>query len=302
MNFRQPVTPAAASKCLMKKQAKKMVLAAVAGMTVGYGAMWPLHSEAQQPACCRAQQATDPEALRLLRAAVETELNAAKNDHSSWMYLDADRTPGKNGVYRVVETPQGTVRRMVEIDGRPVDAQEERKETDRIRTFLHDTDAQAKQRRAGAHDDAQAEQMLRMLPDAFLWTRKGESGDLVTLEFTPNPAFDPPNMEARVMGLMAGEMIIARGDNRIRTLRGKLTDDVKIGYGMLGRLRRGGSFDVERREVAPHRWEITETHVHIDGRALLFKTIGQQEDEIKTEWKPSTASSLTEAAKLLSVD
>jgi predicted metalloprotease with PDZ domain len=31
-------------------------------------------------------------------------------------------------------------------------------------------------------------------------------------------------------------------------------------------------------------WVITETHVHITGHALFFKTIGQQEDEVKTEF------------------
>jgi len=41
---------------------------------------------------------------------------------------------------------------------------------------------------------------------------------------------------------------------------------------------------VERRQVAPGYWEITETHVHISGHALFFKTIGQQEDEVKTEF------------------
>ena len=32
-------------------------------------------------------------------------------------------------------------------------------------------------------------------------------------------------------------------------------------------------------------WQITETHVHIGGHALLFKTIGEQEDEVKTEFR-----------------
>ena len=101
------------------------------------------------------------------------------------------------------------------------------------------------------------------------------------------------------MGTMAGQMIIVRNGNRIRTLRGYLTQEVKIGYGFLGHLNQGGTFDVERREVAPGFWEITETRVHIGGRALLFKTIGQQEDEVKTDWKPSPAHSLREAEDLL---
>ena len=32
-------------------------------------------------------------------------------------------------------------------------------------------------------------------------------------------------------------------------------------------------------------WQITETHVHIQGHALLFKTISEQEDDVKTDFK-----------------
>jgi hypothetical protein len=53
---------------------------------------------------------------------------------------------------------------------------------------------------------------------------------------------------------------------------------------LLGRLHEGGTFRVERREVAPGMWQITETHVHIEGRVLFFKNIGQQQDEVQTEF------------------
>jgi hypothetical protein len=90
-------------------------------------------------------------------------------------------------------------------------------------------------------------------------------------------------------------MTVSRNGNRISTLKGRLASDVKIGFGLLGKLNEGGTFQVERREIVPGRWQITETHVHIGGHALLFKTIGQQEDEVKTEWKPSPAQTLQQA-------
>jgi predicted metalloprotease with PDZ domain len=31
-------------------------------------------------------------------------------------------------------------------------------------------------------------------------------------------------------------------------------------------------------------WQIVETHVHIEGKALFFKTIGEQQDEVQTEF------------------
>jgi hypothetical protein len=106
-------------------------------------------------------------------------------------------------------------------------------------------------------------------------------------------------MHAEVMGQMAGEMVIVKDGHRIKSLRGKLTSDILIGFGILGKLYKGGTFDVERRHLPGDRWQIDQTHVHINGHVLLFKTIGQEEDDIKTDWRPSPAHTLDEAARLL---
>ena len=92
-------------------------------------------------------------------------------------------------------------------------------------------------------------------------------------------------MESRVFAAMAGEIVVDNAQHRIETLRGHLTDDVKFGLGLLGRMRKGGTFEIERRELATGIWQITESHVHIDGKALIFKTIGEQEDEVKSDFR-----------------
>ena len=246
-----------------------------------------------------AAQGSDPGALAELRQAVNVELEASRTDKSIWTYRESNITLEKNAVYTTIETPQGTLRRLIELNGHPLSPQAADTETHRIHNYVSDPAAQAKARKAAQHDDAQATEMTKMLQDAFIWTRGGETEDLLTLNYRPNPDFDPPDMQSRVMGIMAGQMIISKDSHRIRTLRGKLSDDVRIGWGLLGKLDRGGTFDVERRMVGDGRWQITETHVHIGGHALIFHTIGQQEDDVKTEWKPSTAHTLQEAEQQL---
>lgn len=104
------------------------------------------------------------------------------------------------------------------------------------------------------------------------------------------------------MGKMEGTLIIDNKQHRIETMKGRLSEDINIGFGILGRLRKGGTFNVERRQVAPGLWQITQTHVHIDGRALFFKTIGQQEDEVKSEFTQIPAgTTLKQAAEMLGV-
>jgi hypothetical protein len=246
-----------------------------------------------------APQGSDPSALADVRQAVSVELDANRTDKSIWTYRENNITPEKHAIYTTIETPQGTLRRLIELNNHPLSPQAAANETRRIQNYVSDPSEQAKARRASAHDDAQAAEMLKMLPDAFIWTHAGENGDLLTLNFRPNPDFDPPDMQSRVLGIMAGQLIISRESHRIRTLRGKLTDDVRIGWGILGKLDQGGTFDVERRMVGDGRWQITETHVHIGGHALLFHTIGQQEDDVKTDWKPSTAQTLQQAEQQL---
>jgi hypothetical protein len=247
-------------------------------------------------------QRSDPAALQAVHDAVTAELAASKTDRSIWMYTERDDSPEKRALYETIETDNGTLRRMLELNGQRLSGEAQQAEIQRINDYVHDSAAQAKARRAGAHDDAQATEMTKMLPDAFIWTIASETGDSETLRYRPNPDFDPPDMQARVMGKMAGEMVLSRPGNRIKSLRGKLTDDIRIGWGLLGKLNRGGTFDVERRVVGDGRWQITESHVHIGGHALIFKTIGQQEDDVKTDWKPSPAQTLGEAAKVLTAE
>jgi len=247
-------------------------------------------------------QGSQPEAMAALRAAVASEMQASRTDKSNWMYRDEDDTPEHNSTYNAIETPQGTLRRLIQLDGRPLGPGAQLDELTRIRVYIHDSAAQAHARRNSQHDDAQAAELLQMLPDAFLWSISSENAETITLDFKPNPAFNPPDTQSRVLGAMGGQLIIARNGNRIRTLRGRLLKEIVFGLAIFGKLNAGGSFDVERRVVGDGRWQITETHVHIGGRALFFKSIGTQEDEVKTDWRPSTDPTLAAAAHTLGVE
>lgn len=245
-------------------------------------------------------QPQDPHAQQLVRTAVDTEIAADRDDHSRWRYRSAVRRPEGEFLYEVVETDQGSVKKKIRQNGQPLSQQELDKENSRIQSFIHDPSLQAKQRRDSQQDDKRAEEMLRMLPDAFLWTIKSDTPQTTTLSFVPNPSFSPPSMEARVFAAMAGQIVVAKPENRIQSISGKLIHDVTFGWGLFGRMEQGGTFSVERRSLAPKVWQITESHIHIQGHVLLFKTISEQEDEVKTDFRPTPpATSLEQAANLL---
>jgi hypothetical protein len=83
-------------------------------------------------------------------------------------------------------------------------------------------------------------------------------------------------------------------------MKGRLMKDVKFGGGILGHLEQGGTFDVRQEEVAPNHWEITELKVNMKGKALFFKTISVQQNELRDHFeRVSDTLTLSQAADSL---
>jgi hypothetical protein len=226
--------------------------------------------------------ATSQSPKDIVNQAVQTELAASRNDHTRWLYYDVDRKPEETVHQWIAETGSGSIHRVLIEKGRRTTEADQRNAMDR---FIGDPSAQAKQRKAGQHDDKQSEEMLLLLPNAFHWTITGTRGDLTVLHFKPNDQFKPPTWEARVFAAMEGDMLVSKSGHRIVSLKGRLIHDVRFCGGLCGYLNAGGTFDVERRQTGPSIWQIAETHVHIHGHALIFKNISEEEDEVKTQFQ-----------------
>src|ERR1700677_2830015 len=91
------------------------------------------------------------DAKEIIRTAMQAELSADLNDHTRWRYRDAKKD-GADAVSIVVETAQGSVKRMISRNGRLLNEEEAATEEERVQRFIHDPEALAKQRRDGAQD------------------------------------------------------------------------------------------------------------------------------------------------------
>lgn len=246
-------------------------------------------------ACVPRSLAQDPK--QIVQEAVNAELADAKTDNTLWRYLKSE--DGGN-VYKVVETAQGTIQRRVEHNGHPASQATIAADNASIQKFIHDPSLQAKQRHDAAHDEKSAAELLNLMPRAFIWKIVSETPEEVHLSYVPDPNFSPPDMEARVMGGMTGTLVLHKEGHRIKTFKGRLDQDITIGFGILARIKAGSTFDIERKQVDNRHWEIAETHVHVNGHALFFKTISTQEDEVKTKWTSvPQGTTLEEAVHLL---
>ncbi len=236
----------------------------------------------------------------LVQRVINNELHALDTDHSRWMYISRQQEPGKKQVKEVVQTRFGSLPRLVSLNDRPLTAEQRMKDEEHIQRLVTDPTEQEKKLRSQREDTEKAKKMMRMFPAAFLYEYDGEEGSLIRLKFRPNPSFDPPDRETGVFHAMEGNMWIEPKEERLAKLSGHLTEDFTFGWGLLGRLEKGGSFFVEQTEIAPNHWETTTMDVNMHGHAIIFKSINVQEKEQLSDFhRVPDDLTLADAAKIL---
>jgi hypothetical protein len=254
---------------------------------------WPLLTLAALALSIVPLRAQTPQ--QIVKQVAEAERAANRNDHSLWILLDHSVKPKEQVLQWIATTPQGNVHRVLVKDGRQ---QSEPEQQAGVQQFLRDTRAQKKQVAAKAHELKQIDTILGLVPEGFIWTVVKTTPEETTLHFVPNPSFKPPTREAHVLTAATGDLVADNQQHRIRRINGHLMHDVKFGGGFLGRIKQGGSFAIEQKQVAPSLWQLTLTSVHIDGKVLLFKSLNFQEDDNRSSFtKQPDNSTLEQAAQ-----
>jgi hypothetical protein len=250
------------------------------------------------------QQYEAPSSARdLVEAAVQNELNRSDTIDIRWKYLSHKEVNDKSETREVIETKFGEVDRLVSVAGKPLSEAQQRVEIKRILRLSRDADDQRKLEQSQRKDEQQARAFLKMVPSAFRFEVANKTGDLVKVTFTPNSGFKPSSREGKILHEMAGEIWVNGKERRIARISGQLMNSVTFGGGILGHLERGGHFSVERTEIAPEDWEVTEMDVNMRGKALLFKTISVKQKEIRRNFeRVSNNLTIADAAVLLLKD
>lgn len=238
----------------------------------------------------------NPQAI--IRQAVNTERAGNHSDHTNWIYLEQIAKPKDNVRQWVATTQQGNVDRVLEKNDRKLPESQQR---DVIERFMHDPRAEKKQLEESKHDNQQIDDLLKLLPDAFLWTQTALTPTDVILHFEPNPNFRPPTREARVFSGMTGDIAVDRRQHRIASMSGLLTRDVTFGGGLLGRLKKGSTFSLHQADVGKASWQLTAIHVHLKGSAFLFKSVSMQEDDERSRFEPESSDITLGAAATLAM-
>jgi len=233
---------------------------------------------------------------QIIQQVVDVERKADQNDHSNWIFLEESDKPKEHLVQWVAATQRGNVERVLEKDDQQLP---EARQRDLIEKFLHDTRAQNKQVEEANHDNRQIDDLLKLLPEAFIWTQTGSTANTTSLHFDPAPSFHPPTREARVFSSMTGDLVVDNQQHRICKIKGHLFHDVTFGGGLLGRLKEKSSFALEQQQAGPSYWELSQIHVHLEGNALLFKSVSLQQDDKRSKFQPEPGDVTLEQAATL---
>ncbi len=232
----------------------------------------------------------------LVREVVANELKALASDRSRWRFVSRAQLPGIDQTKDVIETNEGSLARLIAEHGEPLTAEQQRNEDQSIEQFIRNPSQMKRQKEQQERDKQRLQKLLGLLPVGFLYQKNWDDGGNVALSFRPNPKFQPPNRDAQVFHAMEGTMIVDGSAKRLKEFRGRLVRDVVFGWGILGRLHRGGVFEVRQNEVAAGHWELTLLDIHITGKALFFKTVGQQQHEERSDFREAPAELTPEEA------
>lgn len=250
-----------------------------------------------------AQEALPPlpqDATQYVRETIKYQMGADAADHTHWRYR-IHREDDKGAQDRdVIDTKEGQLARTLLINGQPLNAEQRAADEARMKKLVEDAGERAKREKRAKDDEDKGIQMLKAIPDAFIFKYEGAENGQVRLSFFPNPHYNAPTRELQVFRSLSGTMWIDRAGRRLSRLDGTLFEDVTFGWGLLGRLNKGGTFSVTQSRVGEDHWEIVSLDVKMSGRAVIFKTINVKQKQRFTNFRRvSDNLTISEAYQLL---
>jgi hypothetical protein len=231
--------------------------------------------------------AIDPTAL--VRRATQHRLDADRN-HLPLRFLLRKEDERHDTTKDIIETKDGDVARLVAIHGSPLSAQANQAELERLNTLANSPEIQEHRRKREQKDADRVNRMMRLLPDAFLYRFEDmvpcAGGQCYRLSFSPNPRFAPPDEEANIFRGMAGEVWIDQAQERLTRLDAHIISKVDFGWGVIGRLDKGGTILLEQTDIGGHDWEVTGMKLNLTGKALMVKSLSFQITEETSHFSP----------------
>jgi len=252
------------------------------------------------------------DAAALVRRAVNNHM-AAEATHHPQRFVLHKKDEKRDYTQEVIETLQGDVAISMAANGAPLTPISRQFQIDRLNNLAAHPDLQEHRRKREQEDNARVDKLMHLLPDAFLYhydstvpctvvvppyvaipgepppppaSTPATSAECYHLTFTPKPNWNPPDIEAKIMRGMAGEVWIEKSQERLTRLNARLMTDVDFGWGVIGRLDKGGTILLEQTETSPSDWELTRMNLNFAGKALMVRSFSYHITEELARYTP----------------
>lgn len=232
------------------------------------------------------------------------ELQATEHPKRFYQYLERDISPGSSRTYIRIATPHGYVDRLIAVNGHQPSKQQIEKNEQLLQNLLTNTQLQHSRFKNQQSNLLRRDNVIKDVPNAFVFTYDGRSKQgWIKLKFRPAPNFNPSSRQSLVLEGMAGELWVDPKTQRMAKIDGSLIKPVKIGWGFLARLNKGGRFLMDQVQGPDGTWHQQLLHVHFDGSVFIFKPLHIRVKEIRSFFKrvPDNLT-IPEAVHMLQTD
>lgn len=210
-------------------------------------------------------------------------------------------------VREVIESRDGTVARLLLRDGKPLTEQQDNDERERLTNMLKDPDAFAKHVKNSQSGKKIADQLIRLMPDAMIYTyvpgqpQTGKHPDKteIVIDYEPNPKFHPPTTTAEALSGLRGRAWIDSKTKVTLRVEGHIFRGVNFGWGMLAHIYPGGHLVLDQADAGNGRWIFTRFTERISVRALMVKTLNIQSDVEAWGFQPIPSITYQDAIRKL---
>jgi len=228
----------------------------------------------------------------MVARALATELRTARDTSHPMRFRLHKVSPRLTSTKEIIETKDGAVARLISRFDKPLSAADEQEEQARLDALLADPKRQIHRKQGEDEDMGILLKLLRMLPKAFVYQYAGVAaepgGPVQKFTFRPNPGFNPPDMETQALTALTGELWIDEAHERVTRLEGHLQQDTDYGWGIVGKLNKGGWILLEQTDVGGQQWRIARFQMAMSLR-IFFKSKTFDTLEEMTNYTPVPA-------------
>jgi len=220
--------------------------------------------------------------------AAQNELTVIDYRNSYLRYRERSIDAKGDRVRDVIESKDGTVARLILKEGRPLTPEEDEGEHERLQAMLDSPAAFAKHVKGDAAGKKTGSDLIKLMPDAMIFsytpgqpqrsTRQAQPDDLpeIVLDYKPNPAWTPPNIESEALVGLEGRVWIDARTHYLTRMEGTVFRPINFGL-FLAHVYPGGKLTFEQTRVGEQRWIFSHFTEHVNLR-VLFKALKEDSD------------------------